>query len=94
MKALSADVGTSKGQSDIFAGIPSTESLKYLVHNAAVGEPGRLGEIDGEYALIIDLIFMIEINSLFVHSFTRSVPLSQWMRFHMPWLSMLLGHWH
>lgn len=59
MKALSADVGTSKGQSDIFAGIPSTESLKYLVHNAAVGEPGRLGEIDVDafsYAMAVNVV--------------------------------------
>ena len=46
--SLRADVGTAKGQQDILAGVPSTESIKYLVHNAAVGEPGRLGEIDGE----------------------------------------------
>lgn len=48
MKALSADVGTTKGQNDILEGIPEGDSVKYLVHNAAVGEPGRLGDIDGE----------------------------------------------
>ena len=45
---LCADVGTSVGQRDIVAGIPASEPLKFLVHNAAVGEPARMGEIDGE----------------------------------------------
>ena len=45
---LCADVGTSQGQKDILGGFPMTESLKFLVHNAAVGEPGKLGDIDGE----------------------------------------------
>jgi len=57
--SLCADVGTTKGQQDILAGVPSTESIKYLVHNAAVGEPGRLGEIDVDafsYAMAVNVV--------------------------------------
>jgi len=55
---LCADVGTSKGQQDILAGVPPTDAVKYLVHNAAVGEPGRLGEIDVDafsYAMSVNV---------------------------------------
>jgi len=56
---LCADVGTSQGQKDILGGIPKTESLKFLVHNAAVGEPGKLGDIDVNafsYAMSVNVV--------------------------------------
>jgi len=59
IKALSADVGTSEGRTQIIGGIPPAEDLKYLVHNAAVGEPGRLGEIDVDsfsYAMSVNVV--------------------------------------
>lgn len=55
---LSADIATDEGIDKIVQSIPTEDILLYLVQNAAIGVPGRLGEIkreDFEYAIAINV---------------------------------------
>ena len=55
---LSADIATDEGIDKIVQSIPTEDTLVYLVQNAAIGVPGRLGEIkreDFEYAMAVNV---------------------------------------
>ena len=55
---LSADIATDEGIDKIVQSIPTEDTLVYLVQNAAIGVPGRLGEIkreDFEYAIAVNV---------------------------------------
>ena len=55
---LSTDISTDEGVEKIFKAVPEDEELVYLVQNAAIGVPGRLGEIkraDFEYAIAVNV---------------------------------------
>jgi len=55
---LSTDIGTDEGVDKIYESIPKGDELLYLVQNAAVGVPGRLGEIkrgEFEYAMAVNV---------------------------------------
>ena len=58
IQPLSTDIATDDGIEKIYEAIPKEEELLYLVQNAAIGVPGRLGEIDRkdfEYALAVNV---------------------------------------
>lgn len=55
---LSTDISTEEGIKMIHEAIPKDDRLMYLVQNAAVGVPGRLGNInrsDFEYAMAVNV---------------------------------------
>ena len=55
---LSADIATDEGIDKIVQSIPTEDTLVYLVQNAAIGVPGKLGEIrreDFEYAIAVNV---------------------------------------
>lgn len=55
---LSADIATDEGIDKIVQSIPTEDTLVYLVQNAAIGVPGRIGEIkreDFEYAIAVNV---------------------------------------
>lgn len=55
---LAVDISSKEGQHQIFDAIPSADSVKFLVQNAAVGIPGCLSDInqdDFEYAMKVNV---------------------------------------
>ena len=55
---LAVDISTSKGQEKILEFIPKSDSVKYLVQNAAVGVPSQLQDLrqeDFEYAMAVNV---------------------------------------
>lgn len=55
---LAVDIATFEGQTKILDFIPQSDSVKYLVQNAAVGVPSRLQDIkrdDFEYAFAVNV---------------------------------------
>ena len=55
---LAVDISTEEGRQKIFDAIPADHSVKYLVQNAAVGVPSRLGDVrsvDFNYAMAVNV---------------------------------------
>ena len=40
---VAADIATASGRSAVVSAVPSEDSLAFLVHNAAVGDPSSIG---------------------------------------------------
>ena len=41
---LSCDIGTTEGRLAVFRTVPTEGKLRFVVHNAAVGDPNALGQ--------------------------------------------------
>ena len=54
---LAVDIATTSGQEAVKAAIPPGEELRFLIHNAAVGDPSPLGHMD-----VDDFRYAMEVN--------------------------------
>ena len=72
---LSTDIATAEGIEKINDAIPKEDDLIYLVQNAAVGVPGRLGEIkrnDFEYAMAVNVTAPLMLTQKLLSRLSRS----------------------
>ena len=72
---LSTDIATEEGIQKINDAIPKEDDLIYLVQNAAVGVPGRLGEIkrnDFEYAMAVNVTAPLMLTQKFLSRLSKS----------------------
>ena len=72
---LSTDIATDEGIEKIYDAIPKNYDLIYLVQNAAIGVPGRLGEIkrqDFEYAMAVNVTAPLMLTQKLLPRLSRS----------------------
>ena len=69
IKTLQADIATKDGRAEILRAIPDNESVKFLVQNAAVGTPARIGAIDEDefsYAMDVNVVAPLALTQGFL----------------------------
>ena len=72
---LSTDIATDEGIEKIYEAIPKDDDLMYLVQNAAIGVPARLGEIkrqDFEYAMAVNVTAPLMLTQKLLPRLSRS----------------------
>merc|ERR1711997_498426 len=72
---LSTDIATDEGIERISDAVPKNGDLMYLVQNAAIGVPGRLGEIelyDFEYAMAVNVTAPLMLTQKLLSRLSRS----------------------
>ena len=66
---LQADIASKEGRTAILSAIPEGEIVRFLVQNAAVGTPARVGDIDEEelrYAMDVNVVAPLALTQGFL----------------------------
>ena len=67
-KKLAVDITNKQDQLKIYNSIPKNDILSFLVHNAAVGDPSNINEIDVEhfrYTLDVNVVAPLSLSQMF-----------------------------
>merc|ERR1711907_499094 len=75
IRTVSVDIATTHGRTAICDAVPADDELRYLVHNAAVGDPCMAGVIDVDefrYAMEVNVIAPLALTQALLPRLSRS----------------------